>query len=319
MDGDAARRARDRAAEAQAAEYRRLLYVALTRAEDRLYVCGWHTQNAAPEDCWYRLVESALAGLAEPTSFDFTGEIADGWRGPGWRLATVQSAAAESERPGPVPRGARTPAALPAWAETPAPAEPSPPRPLAPSRPEGEEPPVRSPLGPDEGWRYRRGRLIHRLLETLPDLPPESRPAAAERYLAAPGRELAREAREEIAAVVLAVLETPEFAPIFGPGSGAEVPIVGTLATDRGVEVVSGQVDRLLVTPEAVLAVDYKSNRPAPQSAAEVAPLYLRQMAAYRAVLREIYPDRRVACALLWTDGPRLMQLSDAVLDGHSP
>jgi len=319
MDGAAARRARDRAAEAQAAEYRRLLYVALTRAEDRLYVCGWHTQNAAPGDCWYRLVEGALAGIAAPATFDFTAEIADGWCGSGWRLATAQSAEAESERPAPALRGALGPAALPSWAETAAPDEPTPPRPLAPSRPAGEEPPVRSPLGPDEGWRYRRGRLIHRLLQTLPDLPPGPRRAAAERYLAAPGRELDRAAREEIASVVLAVLESPGFAPIFGPGSGAEVAIVGTLATARGVEVVSGQVDRLVVTPPAVLVVDYKSNRPAPVDEAGVAPLYLRQMAAYRAVLREIYPDRRVDCALLWTDGPRLMQLSDAVLDSHLP
>jgi len=319
MDGDAARRARDRAAEAQAAEYRRLLYVALTRAEDRLYVCGWHTHNAAPEDCWYRLVEAALAGIGEAVAFDFATEIADGWRGPGWRLATAQRAAAESERPAPAPRGALAPTALPPWAEAPAPGEPTPPRPLAPSRPAGEEPPVRSPLGPDEGWRYRRGRLIHRLLQTLPELAPESRRAAAERFLAAPGRALDPAAREEIASVVLAVLETPGFAPIFGPGSGAEVAVAGTVATARGAEVVSGQVDRLVVTPQAVLVVDYKSNRPAPAEEAAVAPLYLRQMAAYRAVLREIYPDRPVRCALLWTDGPRLMQLSDAVLDGHFP
>ena len=182
---------------------------------------------------------------------------------------------------------------------------------------------MRSPLGPDEGWRFKRGRLIHRLLQSLPDLAPDARRAAAARFLASPAHCLSGDERAEIAEVTMAVLEDSAFAPLFGPGSRAEVPVVGLVGgpVDAGgaPQAVSGQVDRLLVTEAAVLVVDYKTNRPAPGAETEVAPLYLRQMAAYRAVLAGVYPDRRIDCALLWTDGPRLMHLSPAILSGHAP
>ncbi len=116
----------------------------------------------------------------------------------------------------------------------------------------------------------------------------------------------------------LAVLDDPAFAALFGPGSRAEVPIVGLIDSGGGPQAVSGQVDRLVVAEDSVLVVDYKTNRPAPATEAEVAPVYLRQMAAYHTVLSKIYPDRRVDCALLWTDGPRLMQLSPAILDAQA-
>jgi ATP-dependent helicase/nuclease subunit A len=291
-----------------------LLYVALTRAEDRLIVCGWRGKNAAPAGCWYNLVAGALDDAAEPVDFDFSGEVAeDGWSGPGWRLRSVQTADSESDRE--EPGVARTAAAdLPAWARALPPPEAIPPRPLAPSRPQGEEPPLRSPLGPDEGRRFKRGRLVHRLLQSLPDLAPAARAAAAARFLASPIHELDPEQRAEIAAVSLAVLDDPAFAALFGPGSRAEVPIVGLIDSGDGPQAVSGQVDRLVITPDSVLVVDYKTNRPAPATEAEVAGVYLRQMAAYRTVLSKIYPDLRIDCALLWTDGPRLMQLSPAIL-----
>ncbi|MCH8154530.1 MAG: PD-(D/E)XK nuclease family protein, partial [Proteobacteria bacterium] len=320
-DGELVDRVRARAQSVQDQEYRRLLYVALTRAEDRLIVCGWRGKNAAPAGCWYNLVAGALADAAEPADFDFSGEVEDGWAGPGRRLRSLQTAVAETDRE--ESGAARAAAALPDWAKAAPPPEPAPPRPLAPSRPTAEEPAVRSPLGPDEGWRFKRGRLIHRLLQSLPDLAPDARRAAAARFLASPAHGLSGDERAEIAEVTMAVLEDSAFAPLFGPGSRAEVPVVGLVGglVDAGgaPQAVSGQVDRLVVTAAAVLVVDYKTNRPAPAAETGVAPLYLRQMAAYRAVLAGVYPDRRIDCALLWTDGPRLMQLSPAILSGHAP
>jgi ATP-dependent helicase/nuclease subunit A len=319
-DGEVVTRARARAQALRDQEYRRLLYVALTRAEDRLIVCGWRTKNAAPENCWYKLVEGALAGTAEPVRFDFTQEIEGGWAGPGWHLSCAQTAAAETEREGPAPMWAPAPAgAPPDWAQRPPAPDPAPPRPLAPSRPTQAEPAVRSPLGPDEGWRFKRGLLVHRLLQSLPDLAPDRRRAAAQRFLASPGHGLSTAERAEIEAVTLAVLEDPAFAPLFGPESRAEVPIVGLVDSDGSAEVVSGQVDRLLVAADRVLVVDYKTSRPAPATEAGVAGVYLRQMAAYRAILARVYPDRRIDCALLWTDGPRLMLLSPAILSRCAP
>ncbi len=317
-DGELAARARAQAQALQEREYRRLLYVALTRAEDRLYVCGWNTKNQVPEDCWYKLVERALAGAGEAVHFDFTDEPDGGWSGPGWRLDCAQTADAETDRQAFAPRAGGG-APLPAWArEAPSP-EPAPPKPLAPSRPVGEEPPVSSPLGADEGRRFQRGRLIHRLLQSLPDVAPDGRHAAATRFLQSPVHGLSEAEREEMAAAAFAVLDHPEFAPLFGPGSRAEVPVIGLIESEEGTEVVSGQVDRLFVTDRAVLVVDYKSNRPPPQTEADVSSIYLKQMAAYQAVLQGVYPDHHINCALLWTEGPRMMQLSDAVLKRHAP
>ncbi|MEE8248312.1 MAG: UvrD-helicase domain-containing protein, partial [Alphaproteobacteria bacterium] len=288
-DGEVAGQARARAQAIQDQEHRRLLYVALTRAEDRLVICGWRTKHAAPETCWYKLVEGALAGVAEPVRFDFTTQVDGGWAGPGWRLSRPQTADPETEREAAAPARPVAEFALPAWAKAAPPPEPAPPRPLAPSRPSAEEPAVRSPLGPDEGWRFKRGRLIHRLLQSLPDLAPDARRAAAARFLASPAHSLSGDERAEIAEVTMAVLEDSAFAPLFGPGSRAEVPVVGLVGglVDAGgtPQAVSGQVDRLVVTEAAVLVVDYKTNRPAPEAETGVAPLYLRQMAAYRAVL----------------------------------
>lgn len=318
-DGEVVKAARSRVKEAQDREQRRLLYVALTRAEDRLYICGWNTRRQAPGDCWYNLAESALSDIAEPQNFDFSDEMKEsGWSGPGWRLTSPQTEEPDrvAEEAAPAEIAGRP---LPDWTRvTPVP-EPAPPRPLAPSRPAGEEPPVHSPLGQDLGRRFHRGRLIHRLLQSLPDLAPERRQDATRRFLTRPVHDLSPADQTEIEEATLAVLNQADFAPIFGPGSQAEVPVAGLIETSHGVEVVLGQIDRLLVNKNIILIVDYKTNRPAPETEAGVPSLYVRQMAAYQAVLSGVYPGRRIDCALLWTDGPRLMQLSDAALMEYAP
>lgn len=174
---------------------------------------------------------------------------------------------------------------------------------------------MRSPLIVDDALRFRRGRLVHRLLQSLPDLESDARPAAARRWLGRPGQGLTPAEVETLLAETLAVLEDPALQPLFGPGSRPEVPITGVV----GPHVVSGQVDRLVALPTRVLVVDYKTNRPAPTDVARVAPLYLSQMAAYRAVLTQIYPGRPVECLLLWTETPRLMALPGALLDRYAP
>jgi ATP-dependent helicase/nuclease subunit A len=135
------------------------------------------------------------------------------------------------------------------------------------------------------------------------------------RFLAQPGLGLDEAAQHEIAAEVEAVLAAQALAPAFGPGSRAEVPLAGTV----GGRIIAGQVDRLAVGADEVLVIDYKTNRVPPATPAQVPVVYLRQMAAYSTLLEQIYPDRRVRCALLWTQGPRLMALDDALLDDHRP
>jgi len=303
----------------EAQEQNRLLYVALTRAEDRLYICGWHGRQTPPADCWYHRSADGIAKLGEPFDFDCRADLGpQGWAGTGRRLGTPQTAPPRPDDR--VRSGMQTvPTELPPWYRAPPRAEGAGTRPLAPSRPAGVEPAVRTPTGPDDRLRFRRGLVIHRLLELLPELPRELRVDACRRFLARPIHELDAAAQEEIARETLRVLEDPVFAPLFGPGSRAEVRVVGEIAGERGTMVLSGQVDRLVVTAAEVLVLDYKTNRPPPASESEVAEIYLRQMAAYRAVLRRIYPDRSVTCALLWTDGPRLMPLPVWLLDRYSP
>jgi len=111
------------------------------------------------------------------------------------------------------------------------------------------------------------------------------------------------------------ILEDSTFAPLFAPGSRAETPIVGTIDGPKGPEIISGQVDRLVIRENEVMIVDYKTNRPPPQQERDVPEVYIRQMAAYRAVLRKIWPDWPIRCVLLWTDGPRTMSLDEQRLD----
>jgi ATP-dependent helicase/nuclease subunit A len=299
-------------------EHRRLLYVAMTRAEDRLYVCGWHGPRQPSAECWYSLVQQGLAGIAEPRGFDFAADIgAAGWSGEGLRLANAQTG--EPDMAGTRTVGRETAPRSEAWMGRPPKPDPMPPRPLAPSRPITAEPAALSPLAGTSGDRFHRGIVIHRLLQVLPDLPAEGRERACRSYLARPAHGFSREEQAEIAAEVLAAIATPDFADLFGPHSMAEVPVIGTIAGPDGPEVVSGQVDRLVVRDDGIMVLDYKTSRPPPETPDRVAPAYLRQMAAYRAVLRALWPDRPVSCALLWTAVPRLMALDNRLLDRYRP
>lgn len=172
-----------------------------------------------------------------------------------------------------------------------------------------------SPLAVAGGLgRFRRGDLIHRLLERLPDLPTASRHEAAVRMLSRE-RGLSDEQRAEMIAAAFGVLDDVRFAPVFGPGSRAEVAVTGSAPGLPPGVTISGRMDRLVVTPDRVLVVDYKTNRPAPGRIEDADPAYVRQMAAYVAVLKRLYPGRAVEAALVWTDGPDLMAVPPELME----
>ena len=293
-------------------EENRLLYVALTRAEDRLLVCGWSRNSAKPEE-WYSHIAAGMARLgAAVNPFDSMG--VEGFSGEMLTLRAAQEAPPRDE----AARRASGRESLPAWAATPAPIEALA-RARAPSSLLDEEtgPPAAAPHSPSDplGQRFRRGRLIHALLQSLPNLPGAARAAAAAGFLARPGHGLDEAGQQAIAAEVMALLDDPDFAEAFGPSSLAEAPVAGRIAG----QLLVGQVDRLCVSDTRVLVIDYKTNRPPPGAAGDVSAGYLRQMAAYRALLRLAFPGRVVQCALLWTYSARLMPLEDALLDIHQP
>ncbi len=306
-------------------ESNRLLYVALTRAEDRLYVCGRLGLRAASEKGWHELVSDAfpqLPGALTAPLEDWSAprgiDIGEGWIGDAFHYQEPQRAAPE-----PVSAKTSLPvedSELPVWSTTFVAAEPDPPQPLAPSRPSEPEPATLSPIGADQGYRFKRGLLVHRLLELLPNVPPESWPTAAERFLTRRAHGLAPEQAAEIRAEVLRILEDPELAALFGPESRAEVPVVATLIDSQGkTQALTGQIDRLLVREGDCVILDYKSNRPPPMQVRQVASAYLRQLAAYRAAIAVIYPGKSISCKILWSAVPSLMDIPADLLDMHAP
>jgi ATP-dependent helicase/nuclease subunit A len=260
---------------AEEEEHWRLLYVAMTRAEEALFIggaLGRRAKGEVPAGSWF----AKLRELFGP----------DDWVDDplfGIRLEWGTPPAMGGPRVAGKDQGSVT--VLPVWLTGPPPEEPRPPRPLAPSR-LGEDvsadPPFASGSNPAAmRAAARRGVLVHGLLERLPDVPPEARAMAGERWLMRNGAELAPGDRDELLASALAVLDDPGFADLFLPGSLAEVPIAALV----GGRVVAGTIDRLLVERERILVVDYKTARRPPADLAGVPVSIMRQMAAYAAAL----------------------------------
>ena len=192
------------------------------------------------------------------------------------------------------------PATLPDWALRPAPPEASPPRPLAPSALAEDRdsalPPSAAMLAAAE-----RGTLIHALLERLPAVAPDQRRAAGLRWLEASAGIADPAVREGIADMVCGLIGDERFAALFGPNSLAEAPIAATLPDGR---VIAGTIDRLLVEPDVVRVVDYKTGR-APAGEADIPASHRAQMGAYVEALSVIFPGRKVQAALLYTASGR--------------
>ncbi len=285
-------------------EYRRLLYVGATRARDRLYVCGTFKDNTTDRSGgWHALISAALMPDAvEGVAIDGSPEFV--WRSEGPKAAAAPAA----EGP-----AMAEPTAAPDWlrrAVTPARAL----RRITPSRaftaaPSGEAQADFEARREGAGTALQRGRLVHRLLEALPSHAETDRRATAVRFLEAAAPAMSAAAREALVSEVLVVLADPRFAGVFGPGSRAEVDIGAELPVDGGIGVLSGRIDRLAVTDHEVLIVDYKTNRPAPESLDKTPEAYIVQLALYAEVLGRLYPDRRIRAALLWTDLPALMPI----------
>lgn len=291
-------------------EYRRLLYVAMTRAADRLIVGGCMPGNmkTVRKLSWYDLVDTGLAGSG------LDKQVIETPLGKVTRFARPEDVVALG-----------TPAAsldqkivLPDWLRVPAPreaAEEDPLRPSGQSTEEGRS--VRSGESvQSRALALQRGTLVHRLLQSLPDIAPERRREAALGFMTRNASDWAESDRIALAEKVLALITEPRFAPVFAAGSRAEVAIVGRLERPGGPPaLVSGQIDRLVVGPDEVLIVDFKTNQAAPRSAAEAPAAYVRQLALYRTVLSRLYPRKPVRAVLLWTEALEYMEISAPALD----
>lgn len=301
----------DKAAEIERSareEHWRLLYVALTRAEDMLFVGGalGKSKPAAGPDSWHAQVEGALVALGAEAVEDPIWGTAMTYRSGAEGTAKSAAIAARPAEPQPI--------ALPDWARTPPAPESVPPRPLAPSQ-LAEDDVVSPPPKKSELKAAKRGSLLHRLFERLPVVPPARRAEAARAWLARQAPELDEDVRDEIAFAALLVIEDPAFEDLFGPDALAEAPIAAVVGTT----VIAGKVDRLLVGPDRIQVVDFKTGLKVPQSPSQVSTYHLAQMAAYVAALERIFPGRVIEAALLFTEVAKLMPLPPALLEPHKP
>lgn len=299
-------------------EYRRLLYVGMTRAEDRLILCGYHGKKTPGARTWHSIVSRALIGAAESEALPHPAggeDVVHRFRVTEAGASTAKATPSEDTRPASV---------FPAELLEPLPVLESLPRPLSPSGAalligEATEAVIsrKSPVLDAEGqpaFAIARGLAIHKMLQLLPDIEPELRRESAERYLTHVAGGWPEAERLGAFQAVEAVMAMPAFAPIFAPGSRAEVAIAGKVEIRGKPRIVSGKIDRLAVTESEVMIVDYKTNRPPPVTLADVPESYVLQLALYAELLQPLYPGRKIAAGLLFTETPRLIDIPSSVL-----
>lgn len=285
-------------------EHWRLLYVAMTRAEEKLYVTGAlgpRARGVVPEQSWFAAVEQAMRTLGADWQDDARWGAAMVWNGHE-RFSAKKSGGKSG-------RGMEDPSPpLPGWTSRAAPQEARPPRPLSPTAPDEDDLPY-PPPSPALRQAAERGRWLHSLFERLPDVAPPNRREAAQAWLSRQGAAI------DLADHALAIIEDPAYADLFGPNALAEAPIAAVV----GDEVVSGVIDRLVIGADHVRLVDFKTGSRAPKDVSDVPIAHLRQMAAYVAALETIFPNRRIEAALLYTATPALFALPDGLLKPHKP
>lgn len=308
---------KDRLKDAAEEEYRRLLYVAMTRAADHLIVCGYRGPTENP-DCWHAIVRRALSDHPErskPQTFFAGGEE---WDGVLWRSSDARFTDRPHETAKTADHGETH---LPVGLMTPLPPLPSLPRPLSPSGAGtiiddgADDLIVSSPLFGQKTaastLALQRGRLVHRMLQTLPDFPDGEREAAARRYAERATRFWPTAEREKLIINVLRVLSEPAIQCAFSSNSRAEVSIMGTMTLGRQDYAVSGRIDRLAVDGDRVILVDYKTNRVPPRNADEIPFSHVAQLAIYREILTPLYPDKTFVSALVYTENASLMTVGN--------
>ncbi len=289
----------DRTKQTAEEEYHRLLYVALTRACDRLYICGWNKIQSKPKTekkktssvteekilSWYDLIKQSLNLTDEQNEiFSLSCEQSE-------RPADKQDVN-NYEPEADVP--------LPDYLKQQAPIETPLSKPLMPSRMVENDIPETSVVGMGQETALKRGAFIHKLLQYLPDIPSEKRKETAIRL---------KHQDTDIDENIFNLFEKKEFSILFGKNSVAETPIVGIV----GDRVFSGQIDRLVVFENEVWIVDYKTNRFVPSNPKEVSLSYKIQLFAYKELIKNIFTDKVIKTFLLWTENLSLMEMSNEV------
>jgi ATP-dependent helicase/nuclease subunit A len=288
-------------------EHKRLLYVAITRAEERLIMAGSlgiSRKGEPPTESWCALVQRGMAALGRDWEDDAR------W-GRVMRHVGLQGACLTPPEGSNIASAQTEPSVItPPWLFAPAPAEQRPPRPLVPSRLDDDDygdAPATSAMRK----AAVRGKLMHAVLERITN---DVSLQKAEQWLAAQTPDTDIDPAQLITEVG-GIVNDAQWGAFFGPSARAEVPLVAVV----GETVINGRIDRLLVEPGLVRAIDFKTGRQVPQDERGVPAAHLRQMAHYRAALQTIFPASRIEVSLLFTHAPRFITLSDAILAPYYP
>lgn len=303
-------------------EYRRLLYVGLTRAADRLVVCGYRGTREPSKPTWHMLVEGGF-NRAEP---EMKQEIAYDIGGLSWNIQrfTREKSLDHNASTEPVEAKDDEPKTRPDILNQPIEKVRDLPRPLVPSGASvlinGDEsanhiasPFAKSGSGNIDAIEY--GKSVHRLLQVLPNLPSHTWHENADNYLKNRLPNSSSDARNEMIKSVINVMTDAKFSPIFLSDSAAEFSIMGSLMIKDEERIVSGRIDRLVVQDDRLLIVDYKTNYIAPSEISDISPSYIAQLAIYRAVLQPLYPNKKIEAGLLYTRTPKIIEVPASMLD----
>lgn len=272
-------------------EYRRLMYVAVTRAEDRMIFCGFRKKVKAPETSWYSMFKNSFTKIASLNSKNNV------WTYSNDQLINIEKIKHSSP--------ATVDNTLPKFLLTPAEAEKPLSKPLSPSKPNDEPAPLSPLVINNDAVLYKRGSLIHKLLQFLPDISPEQHSEIINNFLKNKAPELSEQHREKIYNEILSLLQNSEFNSVFGPNSKAEVPIMGEVDG----KIISGQIDRLVIEKDQIIVVDFKTNRNPAPTVDQVPDVYRSQLEAYKALLQKIYPQKNIKTFILWTNNANMMQI----------
>lgn len=271
-------------------EYRRLLYVALTRAEERLCICGYKQKNKPSEESWYEICKKNLAKIAiEETDGKLVYDVEQAFEPKTKEIKAQQTDDCPDFM----------------WLKENSPEEGALARPLAPSKMEEDETALVSPIGQNGKSCYRRGQLIHKLLQFIPQVKQDNKEILIREFLLKSAPEISQYEENRITTEVLRLIEDERFKPIFGANSRAEVPIMG----EADGLIISGQIDRLVVEDERVMIIDFKTNRPAAEKLSDVPSGYLKQLNAYKSLIERIYPAKKAETYILWSDTATLMYI----------
>ncbi len=291
-------------------EYRRLLYVGMTRAEDRLLICGYRTFNAKSNHTWMNM---ALESLQDTCT-----QISTPWGEQGWQwISDHQSRIARPYEHSQTSEP-KTPTTLPNWYGTKLPLEKPSLPPILPSNatlnikaaPRQQDKTVNN----FDRYALEKGNAVHYLLEHLPEINTEKQSDWANSYLNRIYPHWNEETKNTLITQTFSILQNPQFSTLFTSTGMAEISLTGTLDPGGLNRRVSGQIDRLAVFEDYVLIADYKSDRQIPTESNKVADQYLVQLAIYRQLVAQIYPDKKIKCTLLWTTGPQMMEIETELL-----